>query len=155
MSYHYSFIQLLEFCWQFFLVEEHMSKLKSLAALMSFASAGAFASDVISLEDIIKITSVCYSVNSPFGYHVVFTRSVPRELYVDKNGSHYSELFVTDSKGNERPFITGKVKVGAIEWSADGKFVYFLAKFKDDKFIETVGRKIRILDLKSLKAMRF
>jgi dipeptidyl aminopeptidase/acylaminoacyl peptidase len=59
---------------------------------------------------------------------------VPRELYIDANGTNYSELYVVDDKGVERPFITGKVSVRSIQWSADGDFIYFLTKKKTDKF---------------------
>ena len=86
-----------------------MSKLKSLVALVSLASVSALASDVITIEDIPKVKSVRNSVISPSGDHIAFTRTLPRELYVDKNGSSYSGLFITDTKGNAKPFITGKV----------------------------------------------
>ena len=138
-----------------------MSKLKSLVALMSLASIGAMASDVITLEDIPKIKSVRDSVISPSGDHIAFTRTLPRELYVDNNGGSYSGLFITDTKGNARPFITGKVNVGAIEWSADGKFVYFLAKFKDEKFTQLYripvdgGERERVLSLKDTSISRY
>ena len=65
---------------------------------------------------------------------VAFTRSLPRTLYVDENGSNYSELYVVDDEGVERPFITGSVNIKSIEWSNDSKTIYFLAKLKDDKF---------------------
>jgi dipeptidyl aminopeptidase/acylaminoacyl peptidase len=138
-----------------------MSKLKSLVALLSLASATALASDVITIEDIPKIKSVGHSVISPSGDHVAFTRSLPRELYVDKNGGNFSELFITDTRGNARPFISGKVNVKSLEWSADGKFVYFLAKFKGDKFTQLYripvdgGERQKVLALKQTSISRY
>tara|TARA_R110000737_G_scaffold144003_5_gene174335 strand:- start:11322 stop:13415 length:2094 start_codon:yes stop_codon:yes gene_type:complete len=138
-----------------------MLKLKSLMALVSIASASAVASDVITIEDIPNIKSVRSHVISPSGDQVAFTRSLPRKLYVDKNGGSYSELFITDSKGNTRAFITGNVNVSALEWSADGKFVYFLAKFSDEKFTQLYripidgGESQKVLALKETSISRY
>ncbi|CAM4456790.1 MULTISPECIES: S9 family peptidase [Pseudoalteromonas] len=111
-----------------------MKLLKSALALaMGFTSAASLASDTITIEDIPKIQSVSSTSVSPDGELVAFTRSVPRELYVDQNGSNYSELYVIDDEGLERPFITGKVSISSISWSADGQFIYFLTKKKEDK----------------------
>lgn len=111
-----------------------MKLLKSALALaMGFTSAASLASDTITIEDIPKIQSVSSTSVSPNGELVAFTRSVPRELYVDKNGTNYNELYVVDDEGVERPFITGKVSISSISWSADGQFIYFLTKKKEDK----------------------
>ncbi|MCX2767061.1 S9 family peptidase [Pseudoalteromonas sp. B530] len=111
-----------------------MKLLKSALALaMGFTSAASLASDTITIEDIPKIQSVSSTSVSPDGELVAYTRSVPRELYVDQNGSNYSELYVIDDEGLERPFITGKVSISSISWSADGQFIYFLTKKKEDK----------------------
>ncbi|QZO14931.1 S9 family peptidase [Pseudoalteromonas piscicida] len=111
-----------------------MKLLKSALALaMGFTSAASLASDTITIEDIPKLQSVSSTSVSPDGELIAFTRSVPRELYVDQNGSNYSELYVIDDEGVERPFITGKVSISSISWSADGQFIYFLTKKKEDK----------------------
>ena len=112
-----------------------MKLIKSaLAVALGLSTSAAFANDTLTLEDLTKIQSVGQTAISPDGDAVAFTRSVPREIYVEKDGFNYSELYLTDAKGNERPFITGKVNISSLEYSADGKFVYFLAKFKEDKF---------------------
>ena len=112
-----------------------MKLIKSaLAIALGLSTSAAFANDKLTLEDLTKIQSVGQTAISPDGDAVAFTRSVPREIYVEKDGFNYSELYLTDAKGNERPFITGKVNISSLEYSADGKFVYFLAKFKEDKF---------------------
>jgi len=112
-----------------------MKLIKSTIALaVGLVTSSAFANDTITIEDIPKIQSVGQTAVDPEGELVAFTRSVPRELYIDANGSNYSELYVVDDKGVERPFITGKVSVRSIQWSADGDFIYFLTKKKTDKF---------------------
>ena len=106
----------------------------SLALAIGLSSSLAVAATSLTVEDIPKIQSVLQTSISPDGDSVAFTRSVPRELYVDENGTNYSELYVVDDEGVERPFITGSVSIKSIQWSNDSKNIYFLAKLKDDKF---------------------
>lgn len=106
----------------------------SLALAIGLSSSLAFAQSAITVEDIPKIQSVIQTSVSPDGDNVAFTRSIPRTLYVDENGSNYSELYVVDDKGVERPFITGSVNIKSLQWSNDSKTIYFLAKLKDDKY---------------------
>ncbi|ODS14998.1 S9 family peptidase [Pseudoalteromonas tetraodonis] len=106
----------------------------SLALAIGLSGSVAFAQSAITVEDIPKIKSVIQTSVSPDGDNVAFTRSLPRTLYVDENGSNYSELYVVDDKGVERPFITGSVNIKSLQWSNDSKIIYFLAKLKDDKY---------------------
>jgi dipeptidyl aminopeptidase/acylaminoacyl peptidase len=106
----------------------------SLAIAIGLSSSLAFAQSAITVEDIPKVKSVIQTTVSPNGDSVAFTRSLPRTLYVDENGSNYSELYVVDDKGVERPFITGSVNIKSLQWSNDSKTIYFLAKLKDDKY---------------------
>lgn len=106
----------------------------SLAIAIGLSSSLAFAQSAITVEDIPKVKSVIQTTVSPDGDSVAFTRSLPRTLYVDENGSNYSELYVVDDKGVERPFITGSVNIKSLQWSNDSKTIYFLAKLKDDKY---------------------
>ncbi|MDN3488356.1 S9 family peptidase [Pseudoalteromonas sp. APC 3694] len=106
----------------------------SLAIAIGLSSSLAFAQSAITVEDIPKVKSVIQTTVSPDGDSVAFTRSLPRKLYVDENGSNYSELYVVDDKGVERPFITGSVNIKSLQWSNDSKTIYFLAKLKDDKY---------------------
>ena len=106
----------------------------SLAIAIGLSSSLAFAQSAITVEDIPKVKSVIQTSVSPDGDTVAFTRSLPRTLYVDENGSNYSELYVVDDEGVERPFITGSVNIKSLQWSNDSKTIYFLAKLKDDKY---------------------
>jgi len=118
------------------------------------ASSASQASSGITSEDIMKVQQVAQAKVSPSGDNVAFTRYVPRELYVEKNGKGWSELFVTNSKGEERPFVTGKVTVKSIQWSPDEAHIYFLFKLEGDKYVSLYriasdgGNAIKVLTLK-------
>ena len=105
--------------------------------------------DVLTVQDVARIRSVSAAEISPDGKRVAFLRLVPRNAGVDEDGAPWTELWVLDLEdGRERPFITGKVDVGSIEWTDDGEGIAFLAKRGDDKFtslyvIPTAGGEAR------------
>jgi dipeptidyl aminopeptidase/acylaminoacyl peptidase len=71
---------------------------------------------------------------SPDGTQVAYTLSVPRKPNKDDDGDAWAELWVVASSGGQpRPFITGKVNVSAVRWTADSRQLAFLAKRGDDK----------------------
>jgi len=105
----------------------------SLGLLSTAVYANAQPENVITAENLATLQSVSQAQVSPSGEFVAYTRSVPREIYVEKDGKNWGELYLVNDKGVERPYITGKVNVHNIQWSADGSIVYFLAKMKDDK----------------------
>lgn len=112
-----------------------MKQAKQLIALtMGLSSFSLFASTGLTPEDVAKVQQVSQAIVSPDGDKAAFVRSVPRELYKDKDGFNYGELFLVDAKGNERPYITGAVNVRNIQWSADSETIYFLAKMKKEKY---------------------
>lgn len=75
------------------------------------------------------VTSVAIS---PDGKHIAYTRSVQRDPMKDEDGSAWTELHVVDAKGESRPYITGKVNVGSVQWTPDGSGIAFLAKRAGD-----------------------
>ncbi|WP_440874554.1 prolyl oligopeptidase family serine peptidase [Thalassotalea sp. PLHSN55] len=107
---------------------------RAIALAVGLFSLSATAADTLTPEDIATLQYVTQAQVSPDGESVAFSRSVPRELYVEKDGFNWNELYVVDDEGNERAFISGKVNVKNIQWSADGKNIYFLAKMGDDKY---------------------
>ncbi len=114
-------------------------KIKSLKQALAIGfgllSYSAFASEnTITAENLATLQSVSQAQVSPNGDNIAFTRSVPREIYVEKDGKNWGELYLVNDKGVERPFITGKVNVHNIQWSADGSLIFFLAKMNDDKY---------------------
>jgi dipeptidyl aminopeptidase/acylaminoacyl peptidase len=88
----------------------------------------------MTLKQTVQVEAVSSTKISPDGNHIAYTLSIPREVYKEENGSHYNELHVSDLDGQSRKFITGKVRVSSIQWSADSKHIYYLAKRNKDKF---------------------
>ena len=105
----------------------------ALSISLAVTSPICLANDTLTLDDLAKINTVSATKISPNGEQIAFTRSVPRTLYKDKDGLNYTQLFVVDDKKVERPFITGPVNVSNLNYSADGQFIYFLAKMSKDK----------------------
>jgi len=106
----------------------------SLGLLTSSVVAAEQSSKVITAENLATLQSVSQAQVSPSGEYIAYTRSVPREIYVEKDGKNWGELYLVNDEGVERPFITGKVNIHNIQWSADGSLIFFLAKMNDDKF---------------------
>lgn len=100
--------------------------------LLSYSAIAA--ENTITHENLATLQSVGQVQVSPDGESIAFIRSVPRELYVEKDGKNWGELYLVDDEGKERPYITGKVNIRSIQWSADGDYIYFLSKMKGDKF---------------------
>ncbi|MBL8766976.1 MAG: S9 family peptidase [Planctomycetes bacterium] len=84
-------------------------------------------------EHVAKTRIVSQVAMSPDGAHVAYLLSVPRKPFEEADGNNWVELHVVDRQGNDRGFITGQVSIGAIEWTADGSAITFLAKRGDDK----------------------
>ncbi|QLE85947.1 S9 family peptidase [Shewanella sp. Scap07] len=106
---------------------------QAVALSIGLLSVSAVASEPLTVEEVIGLQQVAQAQVSPSGDNVAFTRYVPRALYKEENGLHWSELHIVDDAGVERPYITGQVNVSNIQWSADGSLVYFLAKMGEDK----------------------
>ena len=94
-------------------------------------------SDVLTPKNVATLRAVSSAAISPDAKQVAFVKLVPREAGVDEDGGPWNELWVTDfagsGPGQERPFVTGKVSVSAVEWTKDGGGIAFLAKRGDDK----------------------
>lgn len=96
---------------------------------------GQAAGDVLTPHRVAELRTVTDAVISPDGSQVAYTLSVPRRPGVDEDGEPWTELWVTDAReGAARPFVTGKVNISAVRWSADGRQIAFLAKRGEDAF---------------------
>jgi dipeptidyl aminopeptidase/acylaminoacyl peptidase len=94
------------------------------------------AEDVFTPQHVAKIRAVSGAVLSPDGRHTAYTLLVPRQPGVDDDGEPWIELWVvsTEADAQPRPYVTGKVNVGAVRWTPDGQNLTFLLKRGDDKF---------------------
>lgn len=86
----------------------------------------------ISVADVARLRSVVGAQISPDGKFIAYRKSVPRHPLDDPNGGSWVELHVVDAAGTSRPFVTGKVNIGSLHWSPDGKQIYYLAKRNED-----------------------
>lgn len=93
----------------------------------------AAAPDVLTAYDVARLSMVTDAVISPDGQSVAYVLAVPRKVFDDDNGAAWRELHVVDGAAVSRPFITGEVSIGSIDWTPDGKGISFLTKRGDDK----------------------
>jgi len=82
----------------------------------------------ITAEQLLDISQVRSAVLSPDGKLAAYTVGQNRALD-DEAGRAWMRLHVFDlAAGVDRPFVTGKVSVGAVQFSPDGRFLSFTTK---------------------------
>jgi len=84
-------------------------------------------------EDVAKLSSVDEVAVSPDGRWIAYSVDVPRQPFEEEDGPAWTELHVVDPDGDLRPFVTGEVDVGSIDWTPDGSAISFLAQRGDDE----------------------
>ena len=91
--------------------------------------------NLLTPRDIARLSYVDSPRISPDGSHVAYILNVPRDPFAgtddDKfeDGGAYSELHVFSfAQNRSRPFITGKVNIGGVQWSKDSTTIFFLDK---------------------------
>ena len=84
-------------------------------------------------QDLFKLRAVGGAAISPDGSTIACALAVPRDPLSGKDGPGFSELHVVGSDGRSRPFITGDVSIGDLQFFADGRSIAFLAKRAGDK----------------------
>lgn len=108
-----------------------------LPVLLVTPAAAVLAADaVFTPARVAEIRAVTAAAFSPDGRQVAYTLSVPRQPGIDDDGEAWTELWVVAADAGARPraYITGKVNVGTVRWTPDGRALAFLAKRGDDKF---------------------
>lgn len=83
-------------------------------------------------EHLAKLQYVYDADISPDGRQIAYTKLIPRNPFVDENGKAFIELHVTDTEGNSRPYITGKVRIFNPTWSPDGKYIAYRSEREGD-----------------------
>jgi dipeptidyl aminopeptidase/acylaminoacyl peptidase len=90
--------------------------------------------EILTPHRVAELRSVTGASISPDGRNIAYLMSVPRKPKVDDDGEAWTELWLADSRdGAARPFVTGKVSVSSVQWTADSRHIAFLAKRGDDK----------------------
>jgi dipeptidyl aminopeptidase/acylaminoacyl peptidase len=100
----------------------------ALAAVVTFLSAAPLAADTWTPHHVARVRTVTAVHISPDGGQVAYTLSVPRRPLVDEDGGPWSELHIVTPDGTTRPFVTGEVSIGAVEWTPGGKSLSFLTR---------------------------
>src|SRR5690554_3947029 len=77
----------------------------------------------ITLEETITVQSINSAVIAADGKVAAFTKVVPRQPYIDDDGTAYVELYAIRADGTIVPFITGKESLGSIQLHDNG--IYF------------------------------
>jgi dipeptidyl aminopeptidase/acylaminoacyl peptidase len=127
-------------------------RILSLASLFAcfLLHPGAAAGAGLDLRQLHELRQVGEVAAAPDGGLVAYTRVVPRRLFDEEDGPAWSELHVTDARGESRGYVVGQVNVAALAWTPDGATVTFLAKRGADETrrlygIDTSGGEARQL----------
>lgn len=103
------------------------------AALLLLLTTAATASDGLTPHQVNRLQTVTSAIISPDGQRIAYTLSLPRTVGEGEDGPAWVELHVIHrAQGSRRPFITGKVNVGDIQWTPDSRGISFLAKRSSD-----------------------
>jgi len=101
--------------------------------IISTLSANSQVDTIITPYNVVKIKSIGEVTLSPDGKLIAYTVIVPRDVN-DEPGFAYRELYLMNSDGsNQRAYVKGKVSVGNISFSPDGKLLAFTGRFENDK----------------------
>ena len=106
-------------------------RIVSAVALLLLSGFSALAADEkpgLSLEAIVNLKTASQAVMSPDREAIAYVLSVPRELYVDEDGSAWKQLHVVNTEGESRAYFSGQVSVSKIAWSAGGDDLFFTGK---------------------------
>lgn len=102
-----------------------------LIAIIIFTAANAQRS--IQVDDVFKLKHVLEVNLSPDGKYAAYTLLAPKPLS-EGAGSDYRELHLFNFEKKESiPFITGKVNIYSIGWTADSKRITFVSNLGDVK----------------------
>lgn len=109
-------------------IDQSLNRLALIGAALLLPLLTNAAPQPMMLEDVMAIKQVNQVRMSPNGSQIAYLLSVSRELYVEADGPAHQELHVVDLAGNSRAYVTDRIDLSTVVWSANGKSVYFVAK---------------------------
>jgi dipeptidyl aminopeptidase/acylaminoacyl peptidase len=110
-----------------------MNAKRSLCIILLVAAAAFAQQQALTPEMVVGLKSAGNVTLDPTGRNVAYTVSAPRGVD-EEPGGNYSELFVISASGpagSERQFTRRPANVSSVQWSPDGKVIYFLSKRKE------------------------
>ena len=105
----------------------------AIALLSILAAVPAAAQQGLTPHDVARLRTVSGAEMAPDGNAIAFVRSVPRDPLDGSDGAAWTELHLIDGDGRERPFVTGEVNVGGVEWTNGGRSLSFLSRRGSDE----------------------
>ncbi len=89
----------------------------------------------ISLKQTVETRKVLSVHLAPDGQALVYRLLVPNQVGVDEDAKSNIHLYQINQSGETKPFVTGLVRIGRVQWSSDSKDIYFLAQRHADPFV--------------------
>jgi dipeptidyl aminopeptidase/acylaminoacyl peptidase len=112
----------------------HMNRFLSRAfVILSLFASATVVADGLTIEQVAQLRSVSQAVIAPQGGRIAYTLVVPRTPMSDEDGPVWTELHVTDTRGESRRFVGAPSRVSQLGWMPDGSMVTFLEKRSDDE----------------------
>ena len=91
----------------------------------AFSASLTLGGDTFTPAHIARLKQVISAKIAPNGKHIAYGVSVQRRPLKDHDGPAWTELHVVSSEdGTSRPYITGEVRIGGIQWTPDGNIAY-------------------------------
>jgi dipeptidyl aminopeptidase/acylaminoacyl peptidase len=112
-------------------------RMRSIIVLLLLVSIISLAQEKVwTPDDVMKVAQVVEAAPSPDGNSIAYISTLPR-TFSEKAGADYRELYILDiSTKKSNGLITGKNSLSSIQWSPDGKQIYFLARLGDAKSLQ-------------------
>lgn len=87
----------------------------------------------MTLEETVQLNSISQVAISSDAELTAFVRNRPRHPYKEEDGVSHRELFVLDSSGESKAFVTGSSRVLQVQFSADNRQLFFISRRLNDK----------------------
>lgn len=112
---------------------------RTLLLLLSLVWISPAIADGLTIQQVAQLRAIGQTEIAPLGGRVAYTVVVPRTPMSDEDGPSWTELHVTDARGESRRFVGAPSRVGRIAWTPDGTRIVFLEKRADDAHTALYG----------------